>query len=115
MAVINQIEGVPSGKSRDGRRSHIDIRAVEIHYMLPEVAHVEDTYDELSDRWHRRTVVTRPEMQLTTVVNLCRNRFGVVRQYGPQGQPFQIQPVKCHNKPGLFDNWESGATMCGRR
>lgn len=55
-----------------------------ITYKLPEIIEVKEIYDEENDWTHEVTVVRRPEMIVSTVVQRI-NRGGVIRLYGTQG------------------------------
>jgi hypothetical protein len=76
-----------AGLDHKGNQKHreVSVRTTEIDYVLEEQLETKPVFDEESERWYNVTIQRRPKLGVTTKVVACKNRFGVVRLYGPQG------------------------------
>lgn len=70
---------------KNRRHNPLAIKQERIHYELPEQTVRILRVDEETGREWFETKVTRPAMSRTTIVTTCRNRFGIIQFYGPQG------------------------------
>ena len=76
-----------AGRDNNGHQRHrrLDIRTTEVDYVLPRIIETQKVWDEENERWRTMKVERRPHLNITTKVVACRNRFGIVKLYGPQG------------------------------
>ena len=63
----------------------LKIKITTIGYELPEIRERHFTEDPETGRVSSHDVIRRPNLQLTTQVVACKNRFGHIRLYGKQG------------------------------
>ena len=63
----------------------MQFKSTEVKYHLSTVTEKIMVWDEEKEREVPKTIVLRPQMQVTTYVNRVKNRFGLIKLYGPQG------------------------------
>ncbi len=72
-------------EKRNINGKELAIRTTEVTYLLPRITEYNKVWDEETERFRTVRNERRPELEVTTRVVCSKNRFGLVRLYGPQG------------------------------
>lgn len=87
---VYETKELKAGRDKRGaqRYRNIDISTSVVEYHLARITAKVTIQEEDEDGWvNTRSAVVerRPALTITTKVVRCRNRFGIVKLYGPQG------------------------------